>query len=320
MRRYAMFLSLIFITLMAHGAAFAQKGCEFKISGTWKAVIPGEATPLLYRFTPEGTVTVLSAARSEHDSDKVLGSATYTLDDLKAPESISFTTPVAAGMIAQGTTPMEIIGYDDVSLTVVRPGSGPIRLVKVDASNYYLVLAGRRGVFYDGSGPAFPMLIKKDGEQMEIDAVGTYAVSGKWVFGSIPAQTYNDFMKETRKDSEVMFRLRIAEAQYERALKIVRTWERRARELTLLYPNVEMSNILLVKQVTESLNQCGGERIKMYNLDWGLKDHISEITADNPASLAPFKYFKELRRLNESLHVRDEQFHEPVRSSRAAGQ
>jgi hypothetical protein len=214
---------------------------------------------------------------------------------------------------------MEIIGYDDDSITVVRPGSGPIRLVKVDPVNHYLVLAGRRGVFYDGGGPAFPILIKKDEQQVEISAVGVYAVGGKWVFGSIPAATYNDFMKEPRKDSEVMFRLRINEAQYERALKIVHTWERRARERTLLYPDVALSNILLVKQVTESLNQCGG-RIKMYNLDWGLKDHISEITADNPASLAPFKYFKELKRLNESLHVGDEQFHEPLRSKHSAGQ
>ena len=54
-----------------------------------------------------------------------------------------------------------------------------------------------------------------------------------------------------------------------------------------------MDNILLVKQVTETLNQCGAT-VKLYTLDWGIYDYISE---NNPPSLAPFLYFKELKRL-----------------------
>ena len=316
MKRSAIFLSLIAICLTVAGTAFGQKGCEFKIAGTWKADIPEDAKtwgaiikPLQYRFAPEGTVTVLSSTRYGQGSElREIGRATYTLDDLKAPKRISFTTPEGVGAIAQGTTLLEITGYDDQSFTFVRPGYGPTRLVRIDAFNYYLVLAGRSGTFHDGSGPTFPMVIKMDGGRAQIDAVGIYSAGGKWVFGSIPAETYNEFMEEPRKDSDVMLRLKITEAQYERSLKIIRTWERRAREGTLLYPDIELSNILLVKQVTEGLNQCG-EKIKLYNLDWGVNDHISEITAKNPASRAPFMYFKELRRLNEPLHVRDEQFH-----------
>jgi hypothetical protein len=113
-------------------------------------------------------------------------------------------------------------------------------------------------------------------------------------------------MKEPRAASDVMLRLEITSAQYERCLKVLQTWERRAREGAMLYPNVAMDNILLVKQVTESLDKCG-EKIKLYNLDWGVDDKISD---DNPSSRVPFLYFKEMRRLNESLHLRDDKFQE----------
>ncbi|MBO0723960.1 MAG: hypothetical protein J2P52_00045, partial [Blastocatellia bacterium] len=84
------------------------------------------------------------------------------------------------------------------------------------------------------------------------------------------------------------------------------TWERRAREGALLYPDISLDNILLVKQLTESLNQCG-EKINLYKLDWGVEDKISD---NNPAPRVPFLFFKEMRRLNESLHLRDGKFKE----------
>jgi hypothetical protein len=67
-----------------------------------------------------------------------------------------------------------------------------------------------------------------------------------------------------------------------------------------------MDNILLVKQVAESLNQCG-EKIRLYKLDWGVEDRLSD---EIPPPRIPFLFFKEMRRLNESLHVRDEKFQE----------
>jgi hypothetical protein len=152
------------------------------------------------------------------------------------------------------------------------------------------------------------MLIKTDGRKTQIDAVGLFPEGSYWGFGKIPEQLYSQFMKETDTDSEVMFRLEITGVQYERALKIVQTWERRAREGALLYPDVTMDNILLAKGVTESLNHCG-ERIKMYKLDWGIQDYISHSPQDRPETTRiPYLYFQKLRRLNESLHVGDDKF------------
>jgi hypothetical protein len=304
MKRFAIFFSIILICLAATTAAYGQKGCELNLIGTWKAETADTSNPVFYRFGPDNTVTLLSGRGAEL---REVASAAYTLDNPKSPKVILFKTAKATAGFAEGTTSMEIKAYDDTSLTFafVKPGSEPTRWVKVDSNQYFIVLAGRKGTFYDGAGPSFPMLIKMDGRQIEVEAVGIYSRGGIRDFGRVPAETYSEFMKEPRNDSDVMLRLEITGAQYERGLKILRTWDRRAVERTLLYPDPFMSNLLLVKEVTESLNQCS-EKIKLYKLDWKHDDHISDLKLP---SRIPFLFFKEMRRLNESLHVRDEKFY-----------
>lgn len=304
MKRLGILLPLALIWMTAT-PAFGQKGCDFSIVGTWKAVTGGDSTLLLYCFAPEGTVAVLPAAGPRQGEElRETALTTYKLDNAKAPKRISFTSRDGAGILAQGTTSMEITAHDDSSFTSVKPGSGSVRWVKVDPYRYFLVFAGRTGIFYDGGGPAFPMLIKTDRRQTQIEAVGIYAVGGAAAFGAIPAETYNQFMKEPRNDAEVMLRLEITGVQYERSLKILRTWDRRARNRELLYVDLYLDNVLLVKQVSESLNQCG-ETVNLYKLDWGINDYISD---KNLPARAPFLFFKEMRRRNEALHVRDDKF------------
>jgi hypothetical protein len=315
-KRSAITALLIFACLMATTTAYGQKGCGLNIIGTWKVVNSNQSKLVFYRFAADGMVTMLSPSGARHSSElREIGTATYKLDDPKEPKVILFETTKDVGGFAKGITSMEIIAYDDTSLTLGKPGSGSTRWTRVDPHRYFIVFAGTTGVFFDQSGPTFPMLIKMDGQQTQIDAVGIYAEGNKWAFGPVPAATYNEFMKEPRKDSDVMLRLEITEAQYERGLKIVRTWARRVREGDLLYPDLFLDNVLLAKQVTESLNQCG-DKFKLYKLDWSLSDHISQ---HNTASRSTFVFFKELRRLNESLHVRDEQFHERGHSRQPAG-
>ena len=133
---------------------------------------------------------------------------------------------------------------------------------------YFLVLASRRGTFYDKTGPAFPMLIKLDGERTQVEAVGTYSFQGSRKFGTVPEESYREFMKEPSAASDVMLRLEITSSQYERGLKVLREWDRRAKEGALLYRKAPMNTLMLVKEVTESLNQCGEKEIKLYKLDW----------------------------------------------------
>jgi hypothetical protein len=317
MKRPAIIAALILIGLLAPAAALGQKGCEFNIVGTWRAEKSDGSSPVLYRFTPDAKVIVLSGQGSQW---REVASAGYALDNPKAPKVILVKADKQAAGFAEGVSSMDVTAYDDTSVTLTKPGSAPTRWVRVDPFRYFIVLAGRVGTFYDGSGPTFPMLIKTDGRQTQIDAVGTYDVRGYWAFGAIPPNTYQEFMKEPRKDSDVMLRLEITAAQYERGLKIVKTWERRARNNELLYPDLTMDNILLAKQVTESLNQCG-EAFKLYKLDWSLEDRISTASPrdDNPISRIPFLYFKELKRLNQSLHVPDDKFYGDVQAQKQPG-
>jgi hypothetical protein len=306
MKRFALLFSLILVCLIAPGIAFGQKGCELSVVGTWKVEGSDGSDNLLYRFGPDGTFTVLSRSGSGTNSQlREIASATYALDNPKGPKAISFTVIKEGGPLTRGMASMKIIRYDDTSFTCEKPGYGPARWVKIDPHRYFMVLVGQTEVFYDHSGPTFSMMIKTDGQNTQIDAVGIYSAGGRRAFGVIPPETYKEFMKEPHSGSAVMLRLEMTGAQYERSVKIVRTWERRAREGALLYLELPMNNILLAKQVAESLNQCG-EKVKLHKLDWSFEDTISE---GQQGSLIPFMYFKELRRLNEPLHVRDEEFY-----------
>jgi hypothetical protein len=314
MKRLVFISSLILICLTA--TAFGQNVCEFNIVGMWKASTINDVSSVIYRFEPDGAVTMLSLPGSGPGSkSKEIARGTYKLDNPKAPKSISFTITREGEGSAQGAPSMKIVKYDDTSFTSENGDSSSVlQWVRMDPNQYFLVLAGRSGVFYDRSGPTFPILIKSDGRETQIDAVGIYFVGGKPYFGSIPAEYRDEFMKDSLGDSDVMLRLAVSGPQYERGLKVLRTWDRRAREGALLYPDVFMDNVLLVKQVTETLNQCGAT-VKLYTLDWGVYDYISE---NNPPSRAPFLYFKELKRLNESLHVPDVRFQESTH--RVAGE
>ncbi len=312
MKRSVCRLLVILSTVAGVGVpatALATGGCELSLVGTWKAESPGN--PVFYRFGPDATVTMLSRAGSDQATAlQAVGRGVYALDDARAPTTIRITAKKASGGFRKGTTSLVILAYDDTSVTFAGGRSGPTRWVRVETERHFLVLAGRSGTFYDLSGPVFSTLIKGAGPQAQVEAFGIYAAGNRPAFGPVPAGTVGELMKEPRSASDVMLRLEITGAQHERSLKILRTWDRRVREGALLYPDVFMDNILLVKQMTEELNRCG-ETITLYALDWGLEDDISE---NNRPPNIPFQYFKALRRLNESRHVRDDDV-QPSRSN-----
>jgi hypothetical protein len=175
-----------------------------------------------------------------------------------------------------------------------------LRTTRSDTQQYYMILAAQTDVFYDRSGPTFVMLQRTAADETDVGAFGIYAGERKQpVFGPVPASVYEQFMSGFRKPADVLLRLAISKPQYDRALAVLQSWERRVRENALLYPEVAMDNILLVKQATEELNRCR-ETIASYDLDWGLQDDISE---RNVASRIPYEYFRELARLNAARHV-----------------
>jgi hypothetical protein len=212
---------------------------------------------------------------------------------------------------------MKIVSYDDSSITCAIPGMGTTRWTRVDPDRYFIVLSARKGEFYDSSGSAFPTVIKLVGGAPTIDAFGVYLAKGERALGAVPPDVYKNYLREARTDSETTLRLEINSRQYERALKIIKEWERRAREGALLYTigretlddATYLNNILVVKAVAESLNQCS-EDINLYPLNYVQKDDwISDMYG---SAFVPFYYFKELRQRNEARHIDDKKFQELV--------
>jgi hypothetical protein len=316
--KFTAIISLLAIMLLGStGTALAQdkKSCSFDIVGTWKAQL-STSKAVLYRFDSKGGVTVLSVSGTAEP--QAIATASYkVIEEIDAPKSISFTATGKNRIFGAVKKSMKVVSYDDSSVTCEIPGVGTTRWTRVDPDRYFIVLSARKGEFYDDGGSSFPMVIKLAGGVTTIDAFGVYPEDGKAAFGTVPAAVYKDHLREARNDSETTLRVEINSRQYERALKIVKEWERRVREGALLYTfssdsaedPASLNNILIVKAVTETLNQCS-EDFDLYKLNYIYpEDWIADRTAPG---FIPFVYFKELRRRNEARHIADEKFKELV--------
>jgi hypothetical protein len=308
-------LAMILLGSTATALAQEKKSCEFDLEGTWKAQV-STTEARLYRFDSNGVVTVL-AATGAAEPQQVATAKYDVVKDLGAPKSISFTATGKDRIFGAVKKTMKIVSYDDSSITCAIPGMGTTRWTRVDPDRYFIVLSARKGEFYDSSGSAFPAVIKLVGGAPTIDAFGVYLAKDGRALGTVPPDVYKNYLREARTDSETTLRLEINSRQYERALKIIKEWERRDREGALLYTigretlddATYLNNILVVKAVAESLNQCS-EDINLYPLNYVQKDDW--ISDKYGSAFVPFYYFQELRRRNEARHIDDKKFQELV--------
>ncbi len=310
-------ISLLAIFLLDSTAGFAQekKSCSFDIVGIWKAQLsPTQA--ILYQFDAKGGVTVLSVSGTE--GPRQTATASYeVINEPDSPRLISFKATGKNRIFGAAKKTMKVVSYDDSSITCAIPEVGTTRWTRVDPDRYFIVLAARKGEFYDSSGSAFPMVIKLAGGVPTIDAFGVYLAKDGRALGAVPPDVIKKYLREARNDSETTLRLEINSRQYERALKIIKEWERRAREGALLYTTgretlddaTSLNNILVVKAVTETLNQCSDD-VDLYPLNYVQKDDW--ISDRFGSKFVPFYYFKELRRRNDERHIDDKEFQELV--------
>ena len=315
-------LALMLVGSTTMTFAQEQKKCPFNIIGTWKVqVSPTEAR--LYVFEADGVIKVLKVSGgAQHE----IATGKYELEELvdgtEITRNVSFTSTGNGRIFGRAKSSMKVLSYDDSSITCDIPGIGNTRWTREDPNRYFIVFVARQGEFYDKSGSAFPILIKSTGTTSTIDAVGVYAEGGKAVFGVVPASTYKDYLREARGDSEVILRLEINSGQYERAVKIVREWQRRTREGGVLYDKdstttapTPLNNLLIVKTVTETLNLCQND-FDLYKLDYV---HPTDwITNEYSPEFVPFIFFKELRRRNEARHIEYKKFQELVHMANLA--
>lgn len=303
------------------GFSQPKEKCPCEIVGTWKAQI-STTEARLYEFDGAGVVKVFQVSGDAKPQEIATAKYEYVEEPIveetatpKPPDiKINFTATGKDKIFGQTNTTMKVVSYNDSSLTCEIPGiAEPVRWTRVDHDRYFIVLVARQNEFYNKSGSAFPIVIKLAGGVAKIDAAGTYAADkGRWGFGAVPPETYKNYLRESRGDDETILRLEIGSRQYERALKVVQEWQRRARDGELLYQAESpffLNNIVLIRAVTETLNLCQND-IDLYKLDYTYpRDWISDIYSPE---FVPFFYFKELRRRNEARHIEYKKFQELV--------
>jgi hypothetical protein len=305
------------LLLVFTGTVWGQeKSCSFNITGTWKVQL-STTEARLYTFDADGKMKVMAVSGTAEP--KEIAQASYEVDELSTPKTVSFTATGKNRIFGRTKAEMKVVSYDDTSVTCDIPGVGKTRWTRVDPNRYFIVLAARTGEFYDHTGSAFPVLIKLSGNVTEMNAVGVYSDHGAAEFGTVPPEVYKSYLREARGDSETVLRLEINGAQYERVLKIVKEWQRRSREDALLYKypvsSPLLNNVLVAKAVTETLNACSDD-VSLYKLDYV---HPRDWMSDRYSpELLPFYYFKELRRLNEARHIGDAKFKEIVPENNVA--
>jgi hypothetical protein len=333
-KRNALLYLLMFICLGSSTVAFGQaedkKVCSFNLVGTWKlkAATPN---PILFRFAPDGTVTLLSRSTEIADTDfEMLAAVKYKLDKPTAPTQLDIIAVRGNEVFGRGTTSMQIAVYDDNSFTTINPSDGRRAVwVRAKTNRYFLTFAARgvpvTGYSDDSSttidpkngrptlttygGPAFAMWTKLDGRKTEVETLGLNLVTdgaGRMVpvVGSIPVELYREFTKESSKDSDVMIRLELTEAEFERTRKVFKTWDKRVREKTLLYDDPYLNVMEFLRRTAESLNQCS-EKLQLHKLTWLENDQI--VTKHNIPQ-HPLEYIRVMRKKNDQLHVTDERF------------
>jgi hypothetical protein len=297
------------LILLFAGVGVGQTGCEFHITGTWKSASPGQSSTTLYQFFQDGSVKVVApSAPGDGSGARELARASYKLDNPTKPKAIEFRPAAKSGAFPLGNARMEVTKFSPTAFTSITSGSDPVEWIKMDSAQYFVILAARHGTPLEG-GPAFVMLLKTNGARPAIETFGLYYGDDGRVTGPVPAELYQQFMAEPKSESDTVLRLSVSKDEFDRSMKIMQSWQRRAREHAFLFPDHSyLNSIVPMKEVAETIDQCS-EKIKLYHLNWRVED---EIGANNALSEVAYLYVKKLRELNDNLHIQGDRFQQIV--------
>ena len=289
----------------ALGQSEEKKACAFNIAGMWRSEATSGTNPVFYGFGHDQRITVFGHVPDVMPHEfEMMASVGYKLDNPSAPRRIEFTATRGTDMFREGKTSMEIVQYGDDSFTTLDAESGSqLRWERVQTRRYFLTFAVRGGQAQP-DGAAFAMWTKLDGRKTEIEALGVHLgkdVKGKTgpVFSQIPAQLYNEFATESDKKSDVMMRLEMTEAEFERSYKVFKTWEKYAQDRALPNRDPYLNGMEFLKGAAESLNQCD-EKLKLHTIDG--------VTAAQNPQQQTLEYVRVMKKKNDGWHIPDRDF------------
>ncbi|MGH9753070.1 MAG: hypothetical protein ACREA2_09820 [Blastocatellia bacterium] len=273
------------------------KTCPFSIIGMWKVEGRTEADSLFYSFSPEGWVRVVSRSADALPREyEVMAEVKYELDRPTVPKRIEFITRRGNDAFPAGKTSLVMVEYGDDSFVTENPKTRALtRWVRAQTHRYFLTFAARGGPALS----AFAMWTTLDGRQTKVEALGLRMENRDGAapsFGPIPDRLYREFEIEGRKASNVMLRLELTEAEFERSHKVFEAWAEFVRIAKLPHDDPYLNGMEFLKSAAGNLNQCE-EKLKLPATD-------GVTSARNPHQQA-LEYIKEMSKKNKSLHVTD---------------
>jgi hypothetical protein len=297
---------------LAYGVALGQsaagKTCPFSITGTWR--VEGEtrkAKTFLYEFDLNGVIIISERTADNLTDDsipreyEVIGGGKYAVDRPEAPKLIEFRgiSMDKRGAIPRGETSLQVVEYGDDSFVTSDPTTQALtRWFRVQTHRRFLTFAARNGP----SPSAFAMWTTLDGRDTKIDALGLRTegrVGAAPAFGLIPEGLYHEFEFESKKDYDVMLRLELTDAEFERSHKVFRAWTEFARIGKLPLADSYLNGMEFLKSVAGNLNQCD-EKLKL--------PATGGVTAAQDSRQQALEYIKEMKKKNKGLHVTDGMF------------
>jgi len=258
------------------------------------------AKTFFYDFAPDGVITIMS-----HTADvlpreyEVIGGAKYVLDKPEAPKLVEFTASRKNGAFPAGKTSQVMVEYDDDSFVTANPETGALtQWIRAQTHRYFLTFVARGGPALS----AFAMWTTLDGSQTKIEALGLRLEDrggAAPVFGPISDQLYHEFENESNKESDVMFRLELTEAEFERSHKVFETWVEYARAAKMPHDDPYLNGMEFLKSAAANLNQCA-EKLKL--------DTTAGAATTQNSHQQTLEYIRVMRKMNKNLHVTDVMF------------
>lgn len=333
MRGTVAFCSLILFILASAGSVSGrgQEGpakvgqakvdsCTFDIVGLWRTRANTQTNPILYNFLPNGWVMLVQYSSNALPQDyQAVSEVKYSVRPEsygrnKSVESmrLTFFADFPDEVFAKGATSMVIFQYGKEVFSTVDPESGEqLNWLREQATRHFLTMAAGSGREH-AEGPAFVMWTTLDGRNPKTEALGVQLIKDKSgkplpLFGEVPAELYNQIQdaierdKKAGKERNAIIRVELTEAEFERTHKVFDAWDKSVRTFTLRPQDPYMNVLDLLKQVIQSVNQCG-ERLKLS------AQGRETIAAKQGLPQLLLEFVRVIRKENDDKHVSDPAF------------
>ncbi|HEX5082660.1 MAG TPA: hypothetical protein VFY40_11480 [Blastocatellia bacterium] len=301
MKRVVFLCALTFIfSLLAEnvapGQSAAGKTCPFSVIGMWKIEGRTEADATFYNFSTDGWVRVMTHSAGVLPREyEITAEVKYVFDMPDAPGRVDFIASQGNDAFPTGKTTLVIAEYGDDSFITENPKTlERIHWVRAQTHRYFLTFASRERP----AQSAFAMWTTLDGRGTKIEALGLRMENSggaRPIFGPIPDRLYGEFEYESHKDSDVMLRLELTEAEFERSHKVFETWAEYSQTAKLPHDDPYLNGMEFLKSAAENLNQCD-EKLKL------------DKTSGAVTMQQTLGYIRMMRKKNKNSHVNNGMF------------